>query len=295
MLTPPAAGDHLRPVANNVLRPANPQTHNNVNHMNILNIFNNLNNSPDLDNMLTNLTPMMPERRRLSGNFDLTTLAKLQVPFLVEDDEPSHSLSLLIRLAVNFLRWISHPTNNHEHVSDVVFLDASTLLKLHHLPHLLEELVVMIFIGHVVWQETHRCQDRPCKVERYVLRLIPIFFLFLHILNHLIELFEKLLLEKVRAFAVLILFLLVLQSLLFFFSELLCTHSLLYFDLVTQLVKRFVDVGASPIRHSTLWVIALGAHRLADYVAIFVELFIVEHLQMINVENRLPLRAASLV
>merc|ERR1719507_659947 len=72
MLTPPAAGDHLRPVANNVLRPANPQTHNNVNHMNILNIFNNLNNSPDLDNMLTNLTPMMPERRRLSGNFDLS-------------------------------------------------------------------------------------------------------------------------------------------------------------------------------------------------------------------------------
>ena len=72
MLTPPAAGDHARPVANNVLRPTNPQTHNNVNHMNILNIFNNLNNSPDMDNMPTNLTPLMPERRRLSGNFELS-------------------------------------------------------------------------------------------------------------------------------------------------------------------------------------------------------------------------------
>ena len=72
MLTPPAAGDHARPVANNVLRPANPQTHINVNHMNILNIFNNLNHSPDMDNTPTNLTPLMPERRRLSGNFELS-------------------------------------------------------------------------------------------------------------------------------------------------------------------------------------------------------------------------------
>jgi len=72
MLTPPAAGDHARPVANNVLRPTNPQTHSNVNHMNILNIFNNLNNSPDMDNIPgINLTPLMPERRRLSGNFEL--------------------------------------------------------------------------------------------------------------------------------------------------------------------------------------------------------------------------------
>merc|ERR1719356_1736374 len=72
MLTPPAAGDHVRPVANNVLRPANPQTHINVNHMNILNIFNNLNHSPDMDNTPTNLIPLMPERRRLSGNFELS-------------------------------------------------------------------------------------------------------------------------------------------------------------------------------------------------------------------------------
>jgi len=72
MLTPPAAGDHPRPVANNVLRPTNPQTHINVNHMNILNIFNNLNHSPDTDNTPTNLTPLMPERRRLSGNFELS-------------------------------------------------------------------------------------------------------------------------------------------------------------------------------------------------------------------------------
>jgi len=81
MLTPPAAGDnHARPVANNVLRPTNPQTHTNLNHMNILNIFNNLNNSPDLDNMPTNLTPLMPERRRLSGNFELSEHGNEQSP-----------------------------------------------------------------------------------------------------------------------------------------------------------------------------------------------------------------------
>merc|ERR1719394_1227539 len=74
MLTPPAAGDHGRPVANNVLRPTNPQTRNNPNnHMNILNIFNNLNNDFDRNNTTpTNGTPLLPERRRLSGNFDLS-------------------------------------------------------------------------------------------------------------------------------------------------------------------------------------------------------------------------------
>ena len=72
MLTPPAAGDHGRPVANNVLRPTNPQTRNNPNnHMNILNIFNNLNNDFDHNNTTpTNGTPLLPERRRLSGNFE---------------------------------------------------------------------------------------------------------------------------------------------------------------------------------------------------------------------------------
>ena len=71
MLTPPAAGDHGRPVANNVLRPTNPQTRNNPNnHMNILNIFNNLNNDFDHNTTPTNGTPLLPERRRLSGNFE---------------------------------------------------------------------------------------------------------------------------------------------------------------------------------------------------------------------------------
>merc|ERR1719192_817887 len=78
---PERRGDnHPRPVANNVLRPTNPQTHVNVNHMNILNIFNNLNNSPDMDNMPTNLTPLMPERRRLSGNFELSEHGHEQSP-----------------------------------------------------------------------------------------------------------------------------------------------------------------------------------------------------------------------
>merc|ERR1719153_1500522 len=74
MLTPPAAIDHRPP---NVLRPANSPNvstnattnTNNTNNMNVLNnfnMFNNLFNSPD-----RTLAPLAPERRRLSGNFDL--------------------------------------------------------------------------------------------------------------------------------------------------------------------------------------------------------------------------------
>merc|ERR1719414_333067 len=85
MLTPPAASDHRPP---NVLRPANSpnvtnattNTNNNTNttttnntntnNLNVLNnfnMFNNLFNSPD-----RTLAPLAPERRRLSGNFDLS-------------------------------------------------------------------------------------------------------------------------------------------------------------------------------------------------------------------------------
>jgi len=83
MLTPPAAIDHRPP---NVLRPANSPnvstnattntnntnttTTNNTNNLNVLNnfnMFNNLFNSPD-----RTLAPLAPERRRLSGNFDLS-------------------------------------------------------------------------------------------------------------------------------------------------------------------------------------------------------------------------------
>merc|ERR1719334_1054446 len=85
MLTPPAAIDHRPP---NVLRPANSpnvttnattNTNNtnttttnntNTNNLNVLNnfnMFNNLFNSPD-----RTLAPLAPERRRLSGNFDLS-------------------------------------------------------------------------------------------------------------------------------------------------------------------------------------------------------------------------------
>merc|ERR1711962_880427 len=83
MLTPPAAIDHRPP---KVLRPANSPnvstnattntnntnttTANNTNNLNVLNnfnMFNNLFNSPD-----RTLAPLAPERRRLSGNFDLS-------------------------------------------------------------------------------------------------------------------------------------------------------------------------------------------------------------------------------
>merc|ERR1711962_1346949 len=79
MLTPPAAIDHRPP---KVLRPANSPnvstnatantnntnttTANNTNNLNVLNNFN-LFNSPD-----RTLAPLAPERRRLSGNFDLS-------------------------------------------------------------------------------------------------------------------------------------------------------------------------------------------------------------------------------